>query len=178
MWERLYIRKRRTCCLREARFWTEKERAEQRVRDRQNHIEVAVHIPMMQQMMPVEAEEYARAFHCPFFWEMHAPMQVFVRAIVRCAYDADNGDKRQMADEPPNWNCRKRGRQNEYWPIPPRHRNRVHIFRAFQMIWIIRAKNAMVFFCVRLKWIWKAEKRPVHHKPVKWPFHEWNIENA
>lgn len=59
---RLNVRHCLMLWLRELDFGTQQERAKKQVRQWQHHIEVLVHVPMMEQVMPIESVEDPRLF--------------------------------------------------------------------------------------------------------------------
>ncbi len=65
------------------------ECAEAYISQRKHYIEILVHIPMMEKVMTVQFPEEPAFFEAALFWEMHAPVEVFVNTIVAAA----GGDK-------------------------------------------------------------------------------------
>ncbi len=69
---------------------TQKECSQEKISERHNHIEVFVHVPMVEQVVAIQTEEYSAAFHIPTSGQMHAPVEVFVYAIVRKTHELWN----------------------------------------------------------------------------------------
>lgn len=82
---RLHIRHGRTLRLREGELRVQPERAQKQIRQRQHHIEIFLHVTMMQQMMPVQPVENSRTLHMPLLRQMHAPVHVFVSREIHSA---------------------------------------------------------------------------------------------
>ena len=59
------------------------ERPQANVRQWQHYIEIFVHVAVVQEVMAIESPEPPRFFDPACFWQMHAPVNVFVKAIVR-----------------------------------------------------------------------------------------------
>ena len=66
---------------------TEDQSPQKKVGQRENDVEILVHVAVMEQVMAIEAEENPGTFHVPFLGKMHAPVDVFVSRIVECAGD-------------------------------------------------------------------------------------------
>ena len=61
--DRLHIRHRRAFRLFEMRFRTGHESAEAEIGDGENHVEIFVHVAVVQQMVAIQAAEPPRFFH-------------------------------------------------------------------------------------------------------------------
>ena len=82
--ERLDIWDGRAVRLHEAYFRTDHQGAEAKIGEGEHDVEVFVHVAVMEQVMAIEEAEPAGFLDPASFGEVHAPMDVFVEAIISC----------------------------------------------------------------------------------------------
>lgn len=66
----------------------------------QDDIEILVHITVMQEVVAIESAEPPRFFDAAGFWQVHAPMDVFVKAIIGRKGDGSAEDKCPLSGHP------------------------------------------------------------------------------
>ena len=158
-------------------FGTRQQCAEAEVGEREDYVEIFSHVTVVQQVVAVEAEENSGALDRPFAREMHAPMQVFIGAVISAAgeqgaanqsptfqqYGAD--DKRNYPD------CNNRG------AVPPSHRNGVFVFLVNQMVGLVGFKNLVMDHGVFFEGVGKNFHALVHEETMHGPFKEGRKHN-
>jgi len=131
----------------------------------------------MQKMVAVQTTEKPRAFHVAALGKVHAPMAVFVGAVVsqkgeahhdRCPWPPQTGDPREEGSK------QSRGNEDQNRAVPPCHRNRPLVLRmTIEMVCVVRLKMSVVYKRMTCKRIAKeSEKWPVHKEPVQCPLEE------
>lgn len=144
--------------------------SETQVGQRQYHIEILPHIAVVQEMVAIEPEENAGSFNIAFSRQVHAPVHIFIRGIIRAA------DERRAAGETPTpqQHCHHRERnhphRNQSRSVPPSHWNGVFVFFMNEVVSLIRLENVMVNERVPLKRIHEKLHAAMHYKPMKRPF--------
>ena len=94
----------------------------------------------MKQMMTVEPKENSGAFQMPPLRQMHAPMQVFVDAVISRIRKQGPANDSPVAHPKRRPDKRELPKGHKQRPIPPRHRDRMLVLLVDQMIRVIRAK--------------------------------------
>ncbi len=146
------------------------ECAEAEVGDGKHHVEIFMHVAVMQQMMAIQAAEPPWLFHSAGLWQMHAPVDVFVETIVKGegaeATDHKSPLTREVGQNQ-KWN---NPYQDEHRPIPPSHRDGFLVLFVDEMIGVICLKSPVMNDCVGLEGVAKISNRAVHDIFVKGPF--------
>ena len=78
----LDIRHRLALGLAEMNLGAKEERAEHEIGQRQDHVEIFVHVAVMEQVMAVEPEENAGSLHVAPPRQMHAPVHIFISGVI------------------------------------------------------------------------------------------------
>ena len=78
----LNVRNGWTFSLLELHFGTKHQRAEQKISERHYHVEILMHVTMMQEMMTIEAIEDPGLLDVAFLRKVHAPMHILVSPVV------------------------------------------------------------------------------------------------
>jgi len=68
--------------LRELNFGPKQKCPQTKVSEGEHNVEIFVHVTMVKQVVAVEAEEEAGAFNVALPGQVHAPMDVFIHAII------------------------------------------------------------------------------------------------
>ena len=167
---RLDVRDRRTDCLFEVNFGAPEKSSETKIGQREHHVEVFVHVTMVQQMMAVEPEENSGAFDVALARQMHAPVQVFVSAVVSRA--RKHGAAEQTPFAGPNRRDHKweLANSNKRRAIPPSHWDGLFVLLLMEVIGVVRAKNSMVNERMARKRIRELADGPMHQEPMQSPF--------
>jgi len=167
---RLHIGNGRPARLAEMDRRAHQQRPQQQVRQRQHHVEILAHVTVVQQVMPVQPEENPRALHRALPRQMHAPVDVFIRAVIGRARDGRPERHPPMSRSQADQRERHRAQQHQHRPVPPRHGNRLRILPVDQMVRLVRPENMMMHERVRFERITEFAHRPVHHIAVQRPF--------
>ncbi len=127
---------------------------------------------MVDEVVSVETPKYPPHFKPPFFGQVHAPVNVFVGAVIAPEYyvgGSRNPPVVQLNTKPNGGDGSDGSEENR---IPPRHGNGPFIFLIFEMITSISLKDMMMYFCVRVVSVIKSEEGSMHHKAMQPPFYE------
>lgn len=154
----------------EMHFGAQQQCAEEQVREGQHDVEIFPHVAVMQQVVSVEAEENSGAFDVAFAREVHAPMHVFIGAIVAGAGNEGTDGKSGAFQKDGTNHKRNDAHGDDRRAIPPRHGNGVFVFLIDEVIGLVRLKDVMVDQGVALEGITEKLHRLVHDVAVKRPF--------
>ncbi len=161
----------------ETHLRTQNQCAEAQIRQRQDDVVIAVHVAVMEQMVAVEPEENSRTFHIAFPRQMHAPMDIFVDAIIRAASESGANDESPMPDEKRYHHKRDGAQRHQSRAVPPSHRNRDFVLLIDEMIGVIGFEDAMVNERVTLERIGEFAQRAMHQKAVQDPLEHGSVNN-
>ena len=103
---------------------------------------------------------------------MHAPMQVFVSAVIGAESYERAADKSPAFQEHGYDGKRNDAHRNHRWPVPPRHGDGVFVFLVDQMVGLIGLENLMMNHGVFFKRVGKETDAFVHHEAMQCPFEE------
>jgi hypothetical protein len=150
-------------------FGTQQQGAEAEVGERENDVEIFVHVTVMEKMMAVKAEENSGTLDVTLARQVHAPMHVFIGAVI----DPD-AEQRPASDTPAAGEKGKDGEwksraENQHRAVPPCHGNGFLVLFADQVIGMVRLENVMVNQGVALKWVSEFSERLVHDIAVQGP---------
>lgn len=162
----------------EGNLGTQQQRAEAEVGEREDDVEVAVHVAVMEEMVAVEAEINSGAFDVALFREVHAPVDVFVGAVIGgTGNQRADDDAPVTAHEAPDeeWNL---GEENEDGAVPPGHGNGVLVFFVDEMVGLVGLENLMVNDGVRFEGVIKFADRAMHDETVQRPFKERGVNDG
>jgi hypothetical protein len=174
----LHVRHRGTLSLLEMHFGPQQQRAEKQIGQRQHDVIIFLHVTVVQQMMAVEAKEYSGTLDITFARQMHAPVYVFVSAVITGTGSRSADDEGPMASEPRGDKKRQHADYYEHWAVPPGHWDGVFILFAYEMVAGISLENAMMDERMPLVRIGKLSKRPVHDITVQEPFEKGGIDGG
>lgn len=151
---------------------TQKQRAQAQIGQWQYDIEILAHVPMMQEVMAVQAEENSRAFHGAFSRQVHAPMHVFVSAVIGATGHKRAGGKSPILQKNRNHHERNDPDRDQSRSVPPGHGNRPFVLLVNEMIGFVRPENMMMHEGVAFEWIDEEFHAPMHDETVQCPFEE------
>src|ERR1017187_8338205 len=95
----LHVRNGRAFRLFEMHSGTKEQCAETQICQWKNHVKIFTHVTVVQQMMAVEPEENSGAFEGTFSRQVHAPVHVFVGAVIRAARQHRAAKKSPLSQE-------------------------------------------------------------------------------
>src|ERR1022692_153259 len=124
----------------------------------------------MEQVVAVELEEYSRALDIAFARQMHAPVHVFVGAVIRAAAEQGAADDAPSAREKGGDGEGDGSGHNQRRAVPPGHGNGLLVLFMDQMIGVIGLENLMMDQGVALERVGEFSERLVHDKAVYGPF--------
>ena len=139
--------------LREADFGAEQEGAEQQISKRKDHVEIPVWVAVMQEVVSIEPEEEGSSFDVALCRHMHAPVQIFVGAIIEKCGQKSSADERSSAREARQDYEGHLGAGNQRRTIPPGHGHGLGILRADQVIGEVGFEYFMMDQSVARKWV-------------------------
>lgn len=169
---RLHVRHRRALRLGKVDFGTQDQGAKDQISQRQHHVEILVHVAVVQEMMTIQAEIDAGTFDIPFLGQVHAPVHVFVSAVVAAGSHDCAREDRPMTGDPTGDDERNDGQEHEHRAIPPSHGDGLLVLIIDQMVGVIRLEHMMMDDGMRLEGVIKATNHPVHDVAVQSPFKE------
>jgi hypothetical protein len=138
--------------------------------EREDDVEILMHIPVMQEMVTIEFSKPPWLLHPARFWKVHAPVNVFVNAIIHRESKGATYSEAPLAHGPRK--KRKGGctDQNQDGAIPPSHWDRFLILLVDEVVGLVGLENLMMHYGVRLKGISEIPHRAVHYIFVECPF--------
>ena len=107
----------------EVELGTDHQGAEHEVGKRQNDVEIFVHVTVMQQVVAIEAAEPPWFFYTTSFRQMHAPVDIFVCAVVETQGENGTGVDAPLASEVAGDPERNGENQDQDDTVPPCHGN-------------------------------------------------------
>ncbi len=172
---RLYVWNVQALGLPESILGANVKRAEDSISERQYDIEIPAMPMMMEQMMTVEPNKDPA--HTGYLEgqplrsrQMHAPVPVFVYAIIGREYRHIHDDHRPIPRDEGVDKRRNAEECNEHWSIPPGHWNCFFVLFILKMIGLIRTEDVMMDLGMRFVRIRETEKWSVHDKLMQPPF--------
>lgn len=130
-----------------------------------------MHVAMMEQVMSIQSEEDTRTFHIPAARQVHAPMDVFVRGVVRG--DGQGSTRNDGKQFPSAEECKTHGhrddqRPNEYErrPIPPGHGDGLLVLVIDEMIGVICLEDIVMDQGMPFEWVAELSERSMHDEPM------------
>ena len=164
--------------LHERLFRAQQQGAEDKISEGQHDIEVLVHVAVVEEMVTVELAEPMRLLDTARFWQVHAPMDVFVEAVIK--REGGESAKRQTPETRKVGNDRKwnDADHDQNRSVPPSHRNRLLVLFMLEVVGLIRFEDLMMDDSMRVKRIAKLPDRAVHHILVECPFEKGRENDA
>lgn len=153
-------------------FRAENQCSQEEIGQGKNHIEIFVHVTVMQQVMTIQAEEDARTFHMPTLRQVHAPMHVFIPGIIERTGNRGTAEQTPFLkenSESEEWHL---AASHEYWPVPPGHRDGVFIILVDEMIGMVSPEYPVMNQSMPLKRITEIQGGLVHEITMQEPFEE------
>ena len=153
--------------------------AKDQVSQGKDHIEIAMHVAMVQEVMSVETIKNTCFLHAPLLGQVHAPMEVFVGCVVEAnrkgGTDIHGPVARQQRGQEP-W---RGGNDDQRRAIPPCHGDQVgDVISTLEVVGVVRLEKSMVHTVVSFVRILKEGHRFVHHETMQGPFGKGGVTNT
>ena len=170
------IRQGRALWLGKAHLGPQQQSAEQKICQRQHHVEIPVQVTVVQEVVAIKPEKESTSLDLSTAGNVHAPMEILVRCIVetggqeRTTYQDDapaeqsQHDKRDLSD------------YNQNGPIPPSHWHGLAVMLPVQVVTVVSPENSVMHQSMPLEGIMEYASRPMHYITMERPF-ETGIKN-
>jgi hypothetical protein len=167
---RLHIRHGDAARLGEFYFRAQQQSAEAQIGDGHDDVEIFVHVTVMQKMMAIETIKNPGTFDAARFRQVHAPVHIFISAVVAGESEKRTDHQFPAADAPRKREHRNHAQKNQQWSIPPRHRDGFFIVVVDEVVSVVGFESVVMDDGVRLKSVAEIKKRAVHEITMQRPF--------
>ena len=150
----------------------EHERAEDEVGEGEDHVEVLVHVAVVEDVVAVEEAEETSFFDAALLGEMHAPVHVFVDAVVGGCGDGTAEGDGPLAADPCDEDEGEGADEDEDGAVPPCHGDGFLVFFVLEVIGVVGLESLVVDDGVGVKCVSEAADGAVHDVFMEGPFEE------
>ncbi len=122
--------------------------------------------------MAVQPKKNSGAFHGAFARQMHAPVQIFIGAIVGAAGEQGSANDSPAFQQHSRDDEGNNADGDDCRAVPPGHGNRVFVFFVDQVVGLVGLENLVMNHGVLFERIGKETDAFVHHEAMQCPFEE------
>ena len=158
----MHVWQRRAFGLCEMSLGAGHEGAKADIGERQDHVEVFVHVAVVEQMVSVQAAEPPGFFHPARLGQVHAPMNVFVKAVVRTEGNRSAEQESPLAGQPGEQGEGSSADHDEHRAVPPSHRDGFLVLLMDEVISVVRLEDFVMDHGVSLERVAEFPHRTMH----------------